>query len=169
MSVAKTPQTFRFTLTDAEYRRAWIREYYRRPGARVLRLLAGPLLAMLGVGMIARAPDLFERGMGVVALLFGLYLVFKPLLLANALVRRRQQSGMADRELEVSLRKEGVRIDDGKVRTNLPWDEVRAAGRGPDYVWYEMKGGSRATIPLRAVEDVEALEALLRDRTEWQS
>ena len=62
MSVAKTPQTFRFTLTDAEYRRAWIREYYRRPGARVLRLLAGPLLAMLGVGMIARAPGLFEIG-----------------------------------------------------------------------------------------------------------
>ena len=28
------------------------REYYRRPGARVLRLLAGPLIALLGVGTL---------------------------------------------------------------------------------------------------------------------
>ncbi|HBQ16145.1 MAG TPA: hypothetical protein DEF51_35105 [Myxococcales bacterium] len=168
-ALAKTPQTYRFALTDGEYRRAWIREYYRRPGARMLRLLAGPLIALLGVGMLARAPRLFERGMGVVALFFGLYLLFKPLLLANALVRRRQRTGMAERELEVTLRAEGIRIDDGKIRTNLPWDEVRAAGRGPDYVWYEMKGGSRATIPLRAVDDLEALEALLRDKTSWNS
>ena len=105
--------------------------------------------------------------MGGVCVVFGLYYALKPLLAARMLTRRRRASGRADREIEVTLDHRGVVIGHGEVSTRLGWDEVVAAGRGPSYVWYELRGGQRATIPLRAVEDPDALVEILRARTEW--
>lgn len=159
--------TYRFTLSDAEFRRAWLAEYYRRPGWRSLRVLGGPALVALGVTMV-RSDAVFQRVMGVVAILFGLYYAAKPLLAARMLTAERRRSGRADLELEVTFHGRGVCIDDGKVRTELPWQEITAAGMGKGYVWYEISGGSRATIPLRVVEDLDALVEVLRERTAWQ-
>lgn len=157
---------YRFTLSDEEFGRAWLREYYRRPGWRVTRVLGGPLVIGLGVFMV-RSADLFTRAIGVAAMVLGLWYGLKPLLAAHLMKRRRRESGRSEVELEVTLSDQGLRIDDGKVRTELGWDEVRSAGRGDGYVWYELRGGSRATIPSRAVDDREALERMLREHTEW--
>ena len=165
--MALTPQVYRFSLSDREYRRAWVREYYRRPGSRLLRIVLGPFFAMVGVALV-RSTELFTRGMGVATVLLGLWVTLKPLLAANTLVRHRRATGRGDVTFEITLHRQGIRIDDGKVRTELPWDEVISAGRSPDYFWYEVRGGSRATIPLRVVEDPAALEALLRERTTWR-
>jgi hypothetical protein len=159
--------TYRFTLSDEEFRRAWLAEYYRRPGWRSLRILGGPAFVALGV-MMVRSDAVFQRVMGVVAILFGVYYALKPLLAARALTAQRRRSGRADVELEVTLHGRGVRIDDGKVRTELPWHEVTAAGMGRGYVWYEVRGGSRATIPLRVVDELDPLVEMLRRHTEWR-
>ncbi|HJL15484.1 MAG TPA: hypothetical protein RMH99_07515 [Sandaracinaceae bacterium LLY-WYZ-13_1] len=158
---------YRFSLSDEEFRRAWLAEYYRRPGWRGLRILGGPAFVALGIVMV-RSPELFTRVMGGVAILFGVYYAAKPWLMARALTRRRRASGRADVALELTLGPRGIRIDDGHVRTDLPWDEITAAGEGRGYVWYEIGGGSRATIPLRVVDDPDALRAWLRERTEWK-
>lgn len=159
--------TYRFTLSDEEFRRAWLAEYFRRPGWRSLRILGGPAFVGLGV-VLLQSEAVFQRVMGVVAVLFGLYYAAKPWLAARALTAQRRRSGRADVELEVTFHPRGVRIDDGKVRTELPWREVTAAGLGRGYVWYEVSGSSRATVPLRVVDDLEALVAMLREHTAWK-
>lgn len=159
--------SYRFVLSDDEFRRAWLAEYYRRPGWRSLRLLGGPALVALGAIML-RSPAAFQRVMGVVALLFGIYYAVKPWLAARVVTRERRRSGRADLELEVTLHGRGVTIDDGKVQTELPWYEVSSSGMGKDYVWYEVRGGARATIPLRVVDDLEALIERLRTHTDWK-
>lgn len=158
---------YSFTLSDEEFGRAWLREYYRRPGWRVLRIAGGPALMLFGASMIVRAPDLFSRAMGVCAVLLGLWYATKPLLARRLLTRHRRESGRADAEIGLTLSDDGVAIDHAGVRTELDWSDVTAAGRGPDYVWYEIGRGARATIPLRAVDDVDALESLLRRHTAW--
>lgn len=159
--------TYRFTLSDEEFGGAWLREYYRRPGWRVFRVAGGPALMVFGVSMILRAPDLFSRAMGAAAVLLGLWYATKPLLARRLLTRQRRESGRADAEITVTLEESGLAIEHGGVRTELEWSDVTGAGRGPAYVWYEIGRGARATIPLRVVDDVDALEALLRRKTTW--
>ncbi len=158
--------TYRFTLSDDEFARAWLREYYRRPGWRVFRVAFGPAVAILGVAMV-RGDALFNRAMGIAAILLGAWYALKPFLAARMIRNARHKSGRSDLAIELRLSDRGVRIDDGHKRTDLAWEDVTAAGRGPDYVWYEIGRGARATIPLRAVDDLDALEALLREKTAW--
>ena len=166
--MGRGPKTYRFTLTDRDFARAWLTEYYRRPGWRLLRFGAGPAIVALGWSMTS-GPTALTRGMGWVAIAFGVYYALKPLLGCWMMVRRRRASGRSELSLEVQIGSRGVRIDDGKVRTQLGWDQVSSAGRGRDYFWYELRGGARATIPLGAVDDAAELEATLREHTRWQS
>lgn len=131
-----------------------------------MRIVAGPGLIVLGLSSL-RAGDLFNRVMGGVCAVFGLYYALKPFLAAWMLTKQRRQSGVADQEIGVTFGPEGVEIDQGNTRTELGWEDVRAAGSGSRYVWYELKRGARATVPMSAIEDPAALEALLREHTEW--
>ncbi|MCB9595610.1 MAG: hypothetical protein H6719_23010 [Sandaracinaceae bacterium] len=160
--------SYRFTLSDDEFARAWLREYYRRPGWKTWRIIGGPCFIALGLTMM-RNEGLLSQGMGIAALVLGLWYALKPLLAARMLREQRAKSGRSHVELEVRLHGEGIRIDDGKVKKEIPWDQVVRAGAAPAYVWYELRGGSRATIPLRVVEDPEALRAKLRAHTAWQA
>lgn len=159
--------TYRFVLSDDEFARAWLREYYRRPGWKTWRIIGGPCFIALGLAMM-RGEELLSRGMGIAAIVLGLWYALKPLLAARMLREQRRKSGRSDVELEVKVHGGGIRIDDGKVKREIPWEQVARAGATRDYVWYELRGGSRATIPLRVVEDPTALRAELRRHTTWE-
>lgn len=161
-----TELSYRFRLSDGEFRRVWLTEYYRRPGWRAVRIVAGPALIALGISSL-RADDLFNQVMGGVCAAFGLYYALKPFLAAWMLAKQRQKSGVADQEIGVTFGPDGVEIDQGNTRTELGWEDIAAAGSGVRYLWYELKRGARATIPMSAIDDPAALEALLREHTEW--
>ncbi|MBX3275049.1 MAG: hypothetical protein KF729_32590 [Sandaracinaceae bacterium] len=158
---------YRFALSDDEYARAWLREYYRRPGWRVWRVVGGPCFILLGLGL-TRSEELVSRIVGGAAIVMGLWYALKPLLGARMLRDRRAKSGRAKVELEVRVGPSGIRIDDGTVKQEIAWPDVVRAGASKEYVWYELRGGSRATIPLRVVEDPIALRELLRAHTRWE-
>ncbi|MCZ7687425.1 MAG: YcxB family protein [Sandaracinaceae bacterium] len=161
----KLPQTYRFELSDREHASAWLREYYRRARFKVLLVSSGPALIVLGAVML-RSPEAFSRTMGALVVLFGVWRIVKPFVLAWATTarRRRQRRG----PLEVRFDRQGMHVDDGSRTTDVPWDRLSAAGEARDYVWLELKSGSRAIIPRRAIDDAEALRELLSTRLEWR-
>ena len=55
------------------------------------------------------------------------------------------------------------------AETSLGWDQVVRAGWRPRYLWFEIAGGSRAIIPLRAIDDRDSLEQLFRDQGKLSS
>lgn len=163
---------YTFRLSDQEFRRAWLAEYYRRPGWRVIRVAAAPALVAMGVSMlrIERATNAaLYTALGWLTIAYGIYYAIKPFLRAHVLVRERQKQNAAARELTLSLDESAMEIDDGRMSVRLTWNEVSAAGRGRDYIWYELRSGQRATIPLRAVQDEEQLVALLSAKAEWMA
>lgn len=164
--MAKTKLTYRFRLSDDEHARAWLIEYFRRPGLRVWRVAAGPVFVAIGIGMLSAAAG-FTRAMGIVALVLGAWYVAKPFVQAWQVKRMRRRSGRADVELQVRVDDGGITIDDGKVRTELAWTEIASAGQGRGYVWFEIKRGHRGTIPQRAIEDLEALRGLFQRHGKW--
>lgn len=121
---------------------------------------------VLGISSLRSGP-MFNRVMGGVCVAFGLYYALKPFLAAWMLTKQRRQSGVADQEIGVTFGPDGIGITQGETHTELGWEDVSAAGRGTDYVWYELKRGARATVPRSVIDDPEALEALLREHTEW--
>ncbi len=163
----KLPLAYRFKLSDREFASAWLREYYRRPGLRALRILAGPLVAALGV-MMSRSAQPFAHFMAIVTLAFGVWLAVKPLVSAWALTSRRRRANRGDVEIEVRFDRAGMRVADGKSATDIAWERLRAAGLASGYVWIELATGTRATIPLRAVADLDELRELLSSRIEWK-
>lgn len=164
----KQTLTYRFVLSDDEVGRAWLREYYRRPGWRLWRVIGGPCFVGLGIVM-ATSGELLTRGVGIATIAMGIWYAVKPLVGARAVVSSRRRRGLSDREIEVRLHRDGVRIDDGQVRKELAWSDVRRAGEGSEYFWYEVGHGSRATIPKRVVDDPDALRDKLRAHTEFES
>lgn len=158
---------YRFRLSDREFAGAWLREYYRRPGLRVLRVLAGP--ALVGLGAVMRgSPEPFTRIMGLASIALGVWLLVKPLLMAWAFTSQRRRARRSDVEMEVRLDTAGLHVSDGAKRTDLPWEKIAAAGVTDRYVWLEMKSGARATIPRRAIDDLDALRELLAARVTLQ-
>lgn len=144
----------------------WLREYYRRPGFRSWRVIGGPCFIALGIAM-ARGTELFTTAMGVVSIVFGLWYSIRPWIAMKATVAQRRDSGRSGVEIELRFHRGGVRIDDGKVKKEIPWEDIVRSGRGKGYFWYELKGGSRATVPLRVVEDPDALRDRLAAHSEW--
>ena len=162
----KKTLTYRFVLSDEEFAGAWLREYYRRPGWRIWRVIGGPCFIALGAAL-CRSADLVTMTVGMASVALGIWYALKPWIAMRAVTAQRRKSGRSDLDLEVRLHRDGIRIDDSKVRTEIPWSEVVRAGSAKTYVWYELAGGNRATIPLRVVEDLGALEAKLRAHTTW--
>lgn len=165
----KLPQTYRFKLSDREFASAWVREYYRRPGARAWRVLSGPGMFVLGAVAAARAGEAFTRAIAIVAVLLGIWLIAKPFLMAWAMTSRRRRANRAAVEIEVRFDRDGMRVTDGGAKTALPWEKLSAAGLSDDYVWIELSTGTRATIPRRAIDDLDGLRALLASRLAWKS
>jgi hypothetical protein len=161
--MAKTPQTFRFKLSDREFAMAWLREYYRRPGWRSIRVLGGPLMVMVGVALRGSSQT-FTSVMGIVAIVFGVYYALKPIVFTSVLTSQRRRRNSADVEIEVTFDRDGMRVADGKAKTALPWERITASGVTDEYVWIELSNGNRATIPRRAIPDLEELRALLSAR-----
>ena len=164
----KLPQVYRFKLSDREFASAWLREYYRRPGVRILRIVGGPGLLALGAITLSRGGDAFTRGMALVTVVFGAWIILKPLLMAWSMTARRRRSDRAAVEMEVRFDRRGMVVTDGDKATELPWEKLASAGASGDYVWLELKTGTRATIPRRAIDDLDALRELLRSRVEWK-
>jgi hypothetical protein len=160
------PLELEFQLSDREFERAWIAEYFRRPSG-ALRTLAGPLVAALGLFVATRATDGGGRSAGALLVALGLWQLARAFVLARALVGKRRATGAASRTMRVHLDDAGIAVSDGKKETRVPWDGVTGAGRGGDYVWFEVRGSARGTIPLRAIADPAALESIFRDRGKW--
>lgn len=165
--MARRDLSYRFVLSNDEFAHAWIREYYRRPGFRVWRVVGGPIFFGVGVAMSLGRGDLLMRAMGWLTALLGVWYTIKPLLAMWAMRAHRIKSGRADVELQLTLHRDGIRIGDDKVDTEIPWEEVTQAGETRHYVWYELCGGSRGTIPIRVVDDLDALRSLLGERARW--
>ncbi len=159
--------TYRFVLSDDEFGSAWLREYYRRPGWRSWRIIGGPVFMALGIAMSSSA-ELLTRGVGVATAVMGVWYALKPLIARRLLTAQRRKSGHSDVELELRIDRDGIRIDDGRVRKQISWGDVVRAGESRDYVWYELGGGSRATIPRRVIDDLDALRAKLTENTAWE-
>lgn len=158
--------TYRFVLSDGEFGRAWLREYYRRPGWRAWRVIGGPCFVALGIAM-SRSAERFTMGMGIVSIVFGIFYLVRPWIAMKAMVAHRKKGGRSGVEIELRLHRDGIGIDDGKVRKEIPWGDIIASGETSEYVWYELAGGNRATIPLRVVSDIDALRATLGAHTKW--
>lgn len=160
--------TYEFELTDDEFRRAWLAEYFRRPGAAVLRIVVGIVFAGMGIQMAAGAPEATGRVIGVAAVALGLWHLARPFVMVRAILRHRRESGAAARRMRVAVGDAGITVDDGRTETALGWDSITAAGRGKDYVWFEVRGSARGTIPLRAVGDEGALVEAFRTHGKWR-
>ncbi len=164
--MAKQTLTYRFVLSDAEFGHMWLREFYRRPGWRIWRVIGGPCFIALGIAM-ARGTEVLTTGMGVGSIVFGLWYAVRPWIAMKAIVAQRRKRGRSNIELELWLHRDGIRVDDGKVKKEIPWENIVRAGESRSYVWYELAGGSRATIPLRVVGDRDALQEKLAAHTDW--
>ncbi len=149
-----------FELTDREFRRAWLAEYYRRPGARAFRLLAGPILFTVGAIVLRDAEGTQGRAFGAIALVYGVHHALRPFLLSALVVRRRRKLGL--RKYRLTIDDGGIAISDGKGTSHVAWSDVTASGRGDGYLWYEVRSSARATIPVRAMPDPEAIEGVFR-------
>ena len=158
--------TYRFVLSDAEFGRAWLREYYRRPGWRLWRVIGGPCFVALGFAM-SRSAEPLTMGMGIASIAFGIFYAVRPWMASKAMVAHRRKGGRSGVEIQLSLHRGGIRIDDGKVQKEIAWEHIASSGETPEYVWYELAGGNRATIPLRVVDDVGALREKLAAHTKW--
>jgi hypothetical protein len=158
--VARRAHVYRFKLSDREFAAAWLREYYRRPGLRIVRVLAGP--GLIGLGAVMRAsPETFTRFMGLASIALGVWLVLKPFLMAWAFTSQRRRRNRGNVEMEVRLDASGMHVSDGSQTTAIAWEKIAMAGVADRYVWLELKSGSRATIPRRAIDDLDALRELL--------
>jgi hypothetical protein len=160
--------SYEFRLSDREFERAWLAEYFRRPGLARLRVLLGPAIAIFGINLIRGASDRVGVAIGVVAILLGVWHVARPFVIVRAAVRHRRKTGAAERTMRVRVGEEGIAISDGVKETRLPWDQVTGAGRASEYVWFEVRRSARATIPLGAIGDVAALEQAFRARGKWR-
>lgn len=160
--VAKRFPVYRFKLSDREFASAWLREYYRRPGLRGLRVLAGP--ALVGLGVVMRgSPESFTRFMGLAGIALGIWLVVKPLLMVWAFTSQRRRRGRSEVELQVRFDAAGMRVSDGAGSQDVPWSQIAGVGVADRYVWLELRSGRRATIPRRAIDDLDALRGLLAE------
>src|SRR5690349_3825934 len=96
------PLVYRFRLSDREIARAWLTEYFRRPGWRAWRVIGGPITFAIGVGMFL-SPDVFMRSMGVAGMVLGVWYALKPFLSAWFVTNARRKLRREEVELEVTI------------------------------------------------------------------
>jgi hypothetical protein len=159
-------QELEFELTDREFRRSWLAEYYRRPGFRSFRIFAGPVVFTAGAMMLRDAHEPSGRAAGAVALVYGVYHALRPFLLVMLVMRRRRKLGQ--RKYRLTIDEGGIAISDGKGSSQIPWKDVSASGLGDGYLWYEVRKSARATIPFRAMADRRELESMFREWGHFQ-
>jgi hypothetical protein len=154
---------FEIELTERELARAFVREDFARAG--LARLLLAPTLLLLGVVWLATHAGV-SRLVGLLEIAYGAFFLVRPFLLARVLVAEQRRLPGA---VVLELAEEGLTLTRAGRSLQFPWRDVTAAGRRSEYVWYEVRGRTRAPIPLRLVPDLPALEAFLRERTHWAS
>lgn len=155
-----------FELTDREFRKSWLAEYYRRPGLRWFRILAGPVVLVVGAIMLRDAHDVGGRAAGSVAVVYGVFHALRPFFLSALVMRRRRKLGR--RKYRVTLDDAGIGISDGKQSSQVPWADVTASGPGDGYVWYELRKSARAILPFRAMPDREAIIETFRKKGRYR-
>lgn len=150
-----TRYSMTIALSRSEMARSWLVEHYRRQGNPPMRAMIG--LGILGMGavMLARAPS----PIAWVALLWGAFLTLRPIGFAAWLLLKSRGS----KPFVVTVDARGVNIAGQKGARLVPWTDVTAFGIGADYLWYEVRRASRATIPFRVMEDRAGLEAIFRE------
>ena len=125
-------------------------------------------MVFIGWRMYVGAPEGVGRGIAIAAMLFGLWHVMRPWAIAWMLVRRRRKSGGASKSMRVTVDPGlGITVGEGGRETRFGWDQVTKAGRGSDYLWFELARGVRGTIPVRAIPDEAALVEVFRSRSKW--
>lgn len=141
-------------LTPSEMARSWLVEHYRRQGSPPMRtMIALGVMVIGGVGVARNGAPV-----AWLALVWGAFLTLRPILFAASLFFTRRQS----KPFVVTVDARGVNIAGDKGARLIPWPEITASGLGTDYLWYEVRRGSRATIPFRVMTDRAELEALFR-------
>lgn len=166
-SAADSPERFEFEfdLSDRELARAWVREHFARQP--LVRRALAPAFLVLGVVWLARAAEGGQRAMGLLAVAFGAYLILRPFLEASRAVRLRRAVPRGE-HVHLVFDAVGLTLYRASKSLHFPWKEVTAAGLRDDYVWYEVRGAHRATIPLRVVDQRAEFEAFLRSKTSWK-
>jgi hypothetical protein len=118
---------------------------------------------------MVRSAEVGTRAIGVLMVGFGLWQVLRPLLLVALRIRERRARGAATTTIRIRIDDRGIAVSDGTRESVYGWERVTGAGRGQDYVWFEVGGAARGTIPLRVVEDEAALVAIFRRRGKWRA
>jgi len=153
---ARYPMTI--LLTPPEMARSWLVEHFRRQGFPPRRTLVGVGITLMGIVLVSRAPS----PIAWVALAWGGFLVLRPFAFAGLLLMGRRRA----KSFTVTVEQRGVDIVGTKGARLVPWSEITAWGLGSDYLWYEIRRSSRATIPFRVMQDRQGVEALFRDRVQ---
>lgn len=148
-------------LTPSERARSWLVEHYRRQGNPPVRAVVGLGVMIMGGVLVHRAPT----PIAWIALAWGTFLTVRPLAYAAWLFFARG----APKTFVVTVDERGVNIAGEKGAALIAWKDVTASGLGADYLWYEVRRASRATIPFRVMHDRAALEALFRARGSFRS
>lgn len=158
---------FEFIQTHREFSLAWIGEYYRMGKWGGLRLLGGPAMVYVGWQLRVLRPGHWLAAVGSFAIGYGIYYAVKPLLQVLLLLRRRHKLGGHRTTMVVDVDAEGIVIHSGSAHTTLGWDQIARAGWRSSYLWFELAQSTRAIIPLRSIEDREAIEQLFREQGKW--
>ncbi len=158
---------FEFILTDREFVRAWLAEYYLGSKRAVLRIFGGPALALFGwrLHVLYRGSPLAI--VGVLGIGYGIYFALKPLLQVALELRKRRRLGAGSIATVVELDDDGIHIQSGAATADFAWERIARAGQRLDYLWFETHQGTKGTIPLRAVSDQQALEQRFREQGKW--
>ncbi len=76
--------------------------------------------------------------------------------------RRKDDSGMFDKERIMTVSPDGLTVDIGDQRTSHAWDEVSYAGKDRKYVYLLMTGVLHHVVPLTAFSDENESDAFLK-------
>ncbi len=142
-------------LWRSEMARSWLVEHYRRQGSPPMRTMIGLGIMVMGALMVQRS----GTPMAWIALAWGAFLTLRPILFAAWLFFTRG----TPKPFVVTIDARGVEIRGDKGARLIAWKDITASGQGTDYLWYEVRRASRATIPFRVMTDRAGLEALFEE------
>lgn len=152
------PLRYTLRLTDRELVRAYLFTFFRQRGAIFLRFIG---LAAIAWGVHDAVAG---RPLAPLLILWGVWYALRPLFQAWVIVRRRGGRGQVTVELDDA----GLRIEQDGQSARFAWDQLKAAGGVGDLVWYELERGAVGTLPLRVVDDPDALERCFRAHGKWR-
>jgi hypothetical protein len=123
-----------YEVSRADAARLLLYGYYTRPGWRWVRIVAGPLMVVLGILMLTQ-PGRFSTIYGGAVIGYGVYYALRPFLMMIARLRRMEDASSA---LEI-LPGEGLLFSDSAASSRVDMTKVRRVRLSESYLTIELK------------------------------